>query len=80
MTYSYVLRLQTFTLFYEFYGSWLVLAISYPKLSTINKLKWNKINKSEASWREHVVWSLLFGNYTLTHSGSFPYIHKACHK
>ena len=36
-------RLQTCMIFYEFYGSWLVLAISYLKLSTINKLKINNI-------------------------------------
>ena len=29
-------------IFHKFYGSWLVLAISYLKLSTINKLETNK--------------------------------------
>ena len=36
--YVYVYKRVRFC-FYEFYGSWLVLAITYLKLSTINKLE-----------------------------------------
>ena len=35
---------------------------------------------SELACREHVVWNVLFGNDTITHSESFLNIHKAGHK
>ena len=46
----------------------------------ISKLEVNKINQSEAVWREHVVCNVLFGSHTINHLGSFPYIHKAVNK